>query len=308
MLTTSYRTSHGMRSLAALAVVGILLSGCVSTGNVDPAADVDVPNAPIYHGPWAKLDKATLRPGVQVYTPIGGGQAECTSNFLFRTPDNATLFLGVAAHCFGETPDTIVPVGTFVQVGSVGRAGTIYYNGWAKGIVGGNDFGLVKLSNSVIVRARVNPTVFSWGGPTGILDQATVQPGTQVITYGHSLQRPPNDPTNQREGHIYQITNDHQAMVMTNYPGIHGDSGSGLMDTQGRALGVLSTKLGQQSVDPWKEKDEPTVNYYVDLAENLALAQRSDPTLQGLEIVTAPLLAKPDLPVSLPGPVPPIPP
>jgi hypothetical protein len=46
----------------------------------------------------------------------------------------------------------------------------------------------------------------------------------------------------------------------------------------------------------------------VDLAENLALAQQSDPSLAGLEIVTSPILETPALPLSPPGPVPPIPP
>jgi hypothetical protein len=44
---------------------------------------------------WATLGEATIRPGVQV---VAGG-SQCTSNFLFTSPDNRTAYIGFAAHC-----------------------------------------------------------------------------------------------------------------------------------------------------------------------------------------------------------------
>ena len=283
-----------MRILLAAAVAFVVLAGCVRPPYQEGAAPGMPPSA-AYKGAWASLEDATIRPGVQVITPLGGGGgAECTSNFLFRSADNATLYLGVAAHCFGEDPAEAVPIGTQVDVvgldGSMLRhAGKVAYNGWAIDPADKNDFGLVALRSDSGVRPRVNPTMMYYGGPTGIASAAAVTPGTHVITYGHSIQRAPDDPENPREGYVLQHDGG-RTTVVTNHPGIQGDSGSGLMTLDGKALGVLSMGTTNPTGGTVANRDSPSVNYYVDLDQALEVAKASDPALKDVEVVTAPLL------------------
>ncbi|MEA3189761.1 MAG: hypothetical protein QOD77_343 [Thermoplasmata archaeon] len=290
-----------MRALALLAVA-LLLAGC--TGGLLREAGTPTKPEPVAYVPtgWADIETARIRPGVQVITP---GVGVCTSNFLYRGPDNATLYLGVAAHCFGN--ETQTPLGSPVTINGIASAGTIAYSGWKDGIVANQDLGLVAIANRAGARGQVHPAVLEFGGPTSLGDLAAQLPGTQVITYGNSPQRAKGHPDNPREGHIYTITEDRQAMVLTDSPGIHGDSGSGLMDATGVALGVLSTAMFLP-LDMYEEAEKPAVNYYVSVMDNLQLAGERDPALAGLEVVTWPLVHGPNGPVSLPGPVPPLPP
>lgn len=290
-----------MRALA-LALGLLMLSGC--TAGLYQESGVPTKPQPPQYVPkgWADIDAAKIRPGVQVVTP---GVGVCTSNFLYRSPDNATLYLGVAAHCFGNATDA--PIGTPVTINGIAAAGTVAYNGWKDGPVANQDLGLVAIANRATARGQVHPAVLEYGGPVGLGDLAAQLPGTQVITYGNSPQRAKGHPDNPREGHIYRIEDDGQAMVMTSQPGIHGDSGSGLMDATGVALGILSTKINDP-LTMYDEAEKPTVNYYVSVLDNLRLAGERDPALAGLEVVTWPLIHGPDGPVSPPGPVPPLPP
>lgn len=281
-----------------LLVAGTLaLAGCAQEALPAELPPPPLPPAPVYHGPWPAFKDAKIRPGVQVITPLGtgGGAGECTSDFLMRTPDNATLYLGVAAHCFGEEPDKLVAAtGTLVAVGGIQGAGRVDFNGWAKGAVDDDDCGLVKLSNYPTMRYHVHPAVLHFGGPTGVAKGSDITPGTHVITYGNSAQRSQTDPDNPREGYVLQ-KEAHRTVVGTNHPGIQGDSGSGLMTGDGQALGVLSMGTTNPSQGLVANRDFPSVNYYVDFDHCLDL-YHAQPGLEGLELVTWPLIAGGDLP------------
>lgn len=289
-----------MRLVAFLAIALALLGGCLRPP-FEPNAPPGMPPKGLYGGAWPALEEATIRPGVQVLTPMGAGAAECTSNFLFRTPDNATLYLGVAAHCFGEDPAEAVPLGTQVDIVAtdgtpISNAGKVAYNGWALDPADRNDFGLVELRNDPSVRGRVHPAMLHYGGPTGIMAATQVTPGTHVITYGHSIQRAHDDPENPREGYVLQHS-DGRTTVVTEHPGIKGDSGSGLMTVDGLALGVLSMGTTNPSGGIVANRDFPSINYYVDLDQALQFAKANgDAALRGIEVVTAGLLASPRLP------------
>src|SRR5688572_554190 len=71
--------------------------------------------------PWPNLASATIRPGVQVSSSAG----QCTSNFLFRSPDNATLYLGTASHCVDG-----LKVGDNVQIDGASKPGKVAYSAW----------------------------------------------------------------------------------------------------------------------------------------------------------------------------------
>jgi hypothetical protein len=101
-----------------------------------------------------------------------------------------------------------------------------------------NDLALVKIDPADV--ASVNPSVPFWGGPTGVTD--TTATGAEVVSYGNSSLRGGVRELSPKEGKVVaQDSGGWNHTVYTVTPGIPGDSGSGFMDAQGRAFGVLST-------------------------------------------------------------------
>lgn len=192
---------------------------------------------------------ATVTPGVQTVTE----GAQCTANFIFR--DGGGTYVGQAAHCSGTGAATdtdgctseSLPIGTPVSVGG-GGTGTLVYNSWITMQQNGesnadvcafNDLALVKLSPSDA--AGVNPSVPGFGGPTGVAEPPTGA-GSAVFTYGNSSLRGGVTKLSPKQGVVVQQQgNGWSRDVYTVTPGIPGDSGSGFMDSNGEAIGVLST-------------------------------------------------------------------
>jgi hypothetical protein len=200
---------------------------------------------------WAPAASATVHPGVVMDT--AGGQ--CTSNFVFVDRAGA-VYLGQAAHCAGTGTATetdgctsaSLPLGTPVTIDGASKPGTLAYSSWttmqARGetnpdVCAYNDFALVRVDPADV--ARVNPSVPHWGGPTALGSGSTTA-GQQVVSYGNSPLRGGISVLSPKQG---TSLGDEGAgwshVVLTVTPGVPGDSGSGFMDTQGRAIGVLST-------------------------------------------------------------------
>lgn len=197
---------------------------------------------------WAPAGSAAIHPGVQTITD----GAQCTSNFVFfDASDN--VYIGQAAHCSGTGGATetngcdsgSLPVGTEVQVGGASQPGVMVYNSWLTMQAVGesdtntcnfNDFALIKLNPADY--AKVNPSIPVWGGPTGLGDATAL--GESVYSYGNSglragLLSPKTGISLGTPAHGWT----HPVYTLT--PGIPGDSGSAFLDSQGRAIGVLST-------------------------------------------------------------------
>jgi hypothetical protein len=199
---------------------------------------------------WAPAGSATVHPGVMTFT----GGAQCTSNFVF-TDGAGGVYLGQAAHCSGTggQADTdgcateSLPNGTPVEVAGASRPGTLTYNSWTAMQQAGeadadtcayNDFALVRLDPAD--HGRVNPSVPTLGGPAG-LGQPTAALDT-VYSYGNSSLRQGITLLAPKVGTSLGASGGGWThLVYTVTPGIPGDSGSGFMDAQGRAFGVLST-------------------------------------------------------------------
>jgi hypothetical protein len=223
-----------------------LFLACVVTGAAALAAAGTATAAPT----WAPAATAPVHPGVQTVT--AGGQ--CTSNFVFFDGAN-NVYIGQAAHCAGTDGNTAtngcdagsLPVGTPVTVDGASRPGAIVYSSWVTMQSGGeadpdtcqyNDIALVKLDPADY--GKVNPSVPFWGGPTGLTD--TTAQGDKVLSYGNSSLRLGVTQLSPKEGlSLGQDSGGWNHTVYTVSPGIPGDSGSGFMDRQGRAFGVLST-------------------------------------------------------------------
>ena len=244
---------------------------------------------------WAPADTAEIHPGTQMYT----AGAQCTGNFVFTdAADN--VYVGYAAHCAGtgEATDTngcnveSLPLGTAVTFNEGGSlvsegtqvgSGTLAYSSWDAMKKAGetdpntcayNDLALVKVDAADV--SKVNPSVPFWGGPTGIDTDGTAA-GDRVYTYGNSSLRAGLSPLSPHTG-ISLGDNaadggwSHPLYTVT--PGIPGDSGSGFMSADGKAIGVLST-LGLAPL--------PASNNIGDIAKELAYANSHG--MSGLTLV-----------------------
>ena len=199
---------------------------------------------------WAPASTATIHPGVQTFT----NGAQCTANFIFY--DASSVYIGQAAHCSGTGGNTAtngctsgsLPTGTQVQVTGASKPGTMVYNSWLTmqqlhetdaNTCQYNDLALIKLDPSDV--SNVNPSIPSWGGPTGINTTGTAA-GDKVLSYGNSELRAGISALSPKEGlSLGDSAGGWTHTVYTVTPGIPGDSGSAFLDANGAALGVLST-------------------------------------------------------------------
>jgi hypothetical protein len=272
---------------ALLASVGVLAASAPAQAAPRTAA-----TSPSY----APADTAKIHPGTMMYT----NGAQCTANFVYTDAAGDTI-VGYAAHCAGTGSSTdtngcstqSLPLGTkvtFVENGSLVSSGTqvgagqLIYSSWLTMQKNGekdantcayNDLALVKVDAADA--GKVNPSVPDFGGPTAA-SAATLNAGDKVYSYGNSslrggvTQLSPkygtsigDDPADGGWSHpVYTVT-----------PGIPGDSGSGLLDANGNAVGVLSTV----ALAPLAGS-----NNFGDLGHELAYAQASS-GISGLALV-----------------------
>ncbi len=217
---------------------------------------------------WAPEGSATIHPGVMTFTDAPsflGGASQCTSNFVY-TDASGGVYLGQAAHCSSTGSDTetggctthSLPLGTPIYSGELVNGGVqngtligkLAYNSWltmqGKGetdpnTCAFNDLALIKIASSQV--ANVNPTVPFWGGPDG-LAPAVSQQGDRVFSYGNSILRLGISALSPKTGISLgeaEASGGWSQQLYTVTPGIPGDSGSGFLDPNGDALGVLST-------------------------------------------------------------------
>ncbi len=205
--------------------------------------------APSAASAWAPASSATIHPGVQVFT----AGAQCTSNFVYQ--DGSDVYLGQAAHCSGTGSSTdtdgcssaSLPIGTPVDISGASRPGTLAYNSWLTmqarheadaDTCAYNDLALIKIDPADV--SSVNPSVPVFGGPTGLGSWGG--PGSTVYTYGNSELRGGVSALSAKQGVVVDSTASgwsHDVYTVT--PGIPGDSGSGFLDANGGAIGILST-------------------------------------------------------------------
>jgi Trypsin-like peptidase domain len=187
-----------------------------------------------------------LRPGAIVESDAG----QCTFNFLFQGSDGSR-YMGTAGHCIlGESPvggdvgeqTWAAGSGPVARDGEGNRIGEFAY----AILQDPKDFALIRLDAGV----AANPQMCHFGGPTGVnsdqgadpvvlqhfgqgLGVGSVVPGRSALAIGMP------DPD-----HVYA-----QGAV------VPGDSGSGIISDDGRAVGVIvttgihSSSIGSSGVD-----------------------------------------------------------
>jgi len=238
---TIKRTLTALTALLLLTAVAVLPaspSGAVVGGLIQPSSSwtlggvacdlIAVPAAtPVGVGTCPGV-----RPGAVVQSDVGS----CTFNFLFNGSDGRR-YMGTAGHCIleapavgGQAPETTWPMGggPVARDGAGNRIGEFAY----AILEDPKDFALVRLDAGVVA----NPQMCHFGGPTGINNDlasgpvtlehfgngigiGTVLPARSAVALGMP------DPD-----HVYALG----AVVP-------GDSGSGIISADGRAVGVIVT-------------------------------------------------------------------
>lgn len=220
----------------------VLLALLVAPTALSLAAD-----APSAEAGWANPTATTIQPGVRVYT----GGSQCTTNFVFTSPDNSSVYIGLAAHCVGDLP--LGAPATF----SVPGTGRLAYSSWRTmdevderngRALSYNDFALIRVDDAW--RHRVSPSMRHFGGPVAMADtSADVKQGDKVLTYGNSGLRQGIEQSNWHEGYVLNEFRDWHRDVWTATPGVFGDSGSGMMTADGKAMGIVVTRsFGNHSI------------------------------------------------------------
>lgn len=189
-----------------------------------PATDGAMPVGPVATCPG-------VRPGGQVETDIG----LCTFNFLFRAPDGAR-YIGTAGHCIlsvsptgSDVGEKVYPAGTGPEAQVDGkRVGEFAY----AVLESPKDFALIRLDPGV----EASPEMCHFGGPTGINDEVSPDPVT-LEYFGNGVgagmlvpARSGIAPGMPHKDHVYAVG-----------LAVPGDSGSGVISSDGRAVGVLVT-------------------------------------------------------------------
>ena len=241
--------------LAGAALLGIApVSGAGAALIAEPAGDFTLGGVPcdlIEVDTAAPVGTGTcpgVRPGGVVVSETG----QCTLNFLFQGSDG-DRYIGTAGHCIlaadpigGQAPETTWPAGSGPEArdGDGNRIGEFAY----AILEDPKDFALIRLDDDV----ESNPQMCHFGGPTGInsdtpgLDEPTVLQqygngvGIGIVLPARSmlaLGMPDRD-------HVFA-----QGLVLP------GDSGSGVISDDGRAVGVAvttglhSSSIGTSGID-----------------------------------------------------------
>jgi hypothetical protein len=230
----------------------VAFSALVTAVTATAAVAVHTPGASADTVPaFAAVDVSTIHPGIQTVT----NEAACTSNFVF-TDSVGNAYIGQAAHCSGTgTADETdgcqsesLPLGTPVKLGDSGVTGKMVYNSWLAMQKAGetdanacafNDFALIQIPKNDI--NKVNPSIPVFGGPVG---QRTTPLGSgeAVFSYGNSPLRGGLSQLSPKQG--FSLAEEGEGwthIIFTATPGVPGDSGSGFLDSEGRAFGILST-------------------------------------------------------------------
>lgn len=275
-------------------MVVAVMSGCIGSGPDGGQAGADAPSDPLHDPGWPPVEAARVRPGVQVGWLMWSDEGEpvellsgCTANFLFRSPDNASLFLGMAAHCLLETQE----VGDPISIGKGEATGTLWYSSWLAMDEAGidepamqdwNDFALVRIDDEH--RPKVHPAILHYGGPLSMASPLEVAPGDGVFFYGNSDLRQSIEPTNWHEGCVVD-TDGHILSARFWASGMPADSGSPVLDEDGRALGVLTQLI-------WDPQEEPQPENRISLLEPVLTWSIENAGID-VQLVTWPLLQAP---------------
>lgn len=226
-----------MLALAALAVVGAVTAPATAgtsssnwTLGGEPCKLIPVPAA----SPVGTGTCPGVRPGAIVESDAG----QCTFNFLFTGADGHR-YIGTAGHCIlGESPiggdvgeESWAPgTGPVARDGEGNRIGEFAY----AILQDPKDFALIRLDSGV----AANPQMCHFGGPTGVnSDRPGLNSPVVLQHFGNGLAVGSVLPARSAVA-LGMPDPDH---VYAEGAVVPGDSGSGIISADGRAVGVIVT-------------------------------------------------------------------
>lgn len=222
------------RVLLGLVVLSLLVMGSPATVQAAVIADTDCAAAtlalpggtvPVGTGPCPGV-----RPGAFLMVEDANG---CTFNFVFEGfgpgGDSTGHYIGTAGHCLGEGTHVFGEgEGNRVFDRSGEHIGRLAYS--ENDVTAERDFALIKVEPGV----EVNPAMCHWGGPESMLAQP-VDEIVELKHFGNGLGFSGTVPA--RTGYAERLTAPQKQWVHA--AAFRGDSGSGVMTADGRAVGVL---------------------------------------------------------------------
>jgi hypothetical protein len=205
-----------------------------------PALPVSAPAhdaVPLSHeaiAPYMHLAALDLAEGIRPGAWIQLGTADCTAAFVLRDATGA-LYLTTAGHCT-TAPGQRASYTSDAAVAALATPepfGTVVAN-WPQGL----DAALIRIDADEY--ANVNPSMIGWGGPTGLVTSAPPD-GTQTRHYGWGWWTWMDHTTRCRVGLLEPADFGGFDSATWWYfgPVGNGDSGSGVLTADGRALGIL---------------------------------------------------------------------
>jgi hypothetical protein len=241
------RARRTLLALGLATTLGLLASapaqaGLLATQDADwtlggkACSLIEVPAAqPIGTGPCPGV-----RPGAVVISEVG----QCTFNFLF-TGSDGRRYIGTAGHCIldGDGEEVWAPgTGPEARDGENDRIGEFAY----AILEDPKDFALIRLDAGV----EANPAMCHFGGPTGINND---QPSSPVVLhhFGQGVGVGQTVPGRS----ALALGMPHPDHVYAEGAVVPGDSGSGIISEDGRAVGVIVTvgihlaSIGTSGVD-----------------------------------------------------------
>jgi hypothetical protein len=214
--------------LATLAMLAVVSGGVAGASSAAPAAPR-----------WAPAASATIHPGV----PLTIAQTTCMAGFVLT--DGVRVFLSVPASCSGVSAGQAadgcraaqMPLGIPVTIGGARYPGHLVYSSWASmqstGFTGldgclHDNLSLVEVDRRDI--ARTNPSVPVSGGPKGAARTAPAQ-GDQLTVFLTTSSRALATGT---------ASNGWSHSMVAAAPVVATDAGAPVLDSAGRALGMVS--------------------------------------------------------------------
>lgn len=202
----------------------------------------------------AAVQASKITPGALMITNVSDDETSaCTGSFVFRN-ERAT-FMSYAAHCAIPVQERhatgcdyeTLPLGTRVSLRGQNGAraeGRLAYSAWATMREIGetdddpcryNDFALVAIDRADV--ALVDPSVPVVGGPTR-LDRTPPERFERVLSYQPYVTEPAL-----KQGVSLGVRGNGWTHRVDVSPSANlGDSGSGLLDSEGAAFGILATR------------------------------------------------------------------
>lgn len=182
----------------------------------------DVPDVALVVPSFEACTGGRIGPGASMTSPAG-----CTFNFVFS--QGSRLFIGTAGHCVGGP-------GQSVSTHGASGFGQVVFNAWTGPVT--TDFALIEIHPSY--HSQVNPSVCTWGGPTGVGSPSGVLDQDFLLQYGWGSA---SFPAAQTRSRIHDEFLSSPNVLSWNGIGSGGDSGSPLLYGDGRAAGIHTAGL-----------------------------------------------------------------